>query len=108
MIYNAGFAAQGNNHDVIQFNASMFSYLIPGMTQAQDLAAVLSHATTSGGTTTISDTLGDTLALSSISALVLQANPIRLTGSRLPAFILTTDFLALDLSRRVGFCSAWL
>jgi len=70
-----GFAAKGTNHDTIQFNASMFSYLTPGMTPAQDLAAVLSHATSSGGTTTISDSLGDKLALSSISVSTLQGNP---------------------------------
>ena len=70
-----GFAATGANHDVIQFGASMFSYLTSGMTQAQDLAAVLSQATSSGGTTTISDSLGDALALSSISVSTLKANP---------------------------------
>jgi hypothetical protein len=70
-----GFAATGANHDVIQFEASMFSYLTSGMTQAQDLAAVLSHATSSGGTTTISDSLGDKLALNSVSVPTLTANP---------------------------------
>ena len=70
-----GFAATGTNHDVIQFSASTFSYLTSGMTQAQDLAAVLSHATSSGGTTTISDSAGDILALNSISAATLKVNP---------------------------------
>ncbi len=70
-----GFAATGSNHDTMQFNASMFSYLTPGMTQAQDLAAVISHATTSGGSTTISDSLGDKLTLSAIAVSSLQANP---------------------------------
>ena len=70
-----GFAATGTNHDVIQFSASTFSYLTSGMTQAQDLAAVLSHVTSSGGATTISDSAGDTLALNSISVSTLKANP---------------------------------
>jgi hypothetical protein len=70
-----GFVPTGGNHDAIQLDVSMFSYLTPGMTQTQDLGAVLSHATSSGGTTTISDSLGDTLALTSISASTLQANP---------------------------------
>ena len=70
-----GFAATGANHDTLQFSASTFSYLTSGMSQAQDLAAVLSHATSSGGTTTISDSLGDKLALSAISVATLTANP---------------------------------
>ena len=70
-----GFAASGSNHDGIQFNASAFSYLTSGMTQAQDLAAVLGHATSSGGTTTILDSLGDSLALNSVSVATLTANP---------------------------------
>ncbi len=53
----------------------MFSYLTPGMSQAQDLAAVLSHATSSGGTTTITDSLGDALKLNSVSVATLTANP---------------------------------
>ena len=70
-----GLAVAGANHDTVEFSASMFSYLTPGMSQAQDLAAVLSHATSSGGTTTISDSVGDKLALTAISATTLAANP---------------------------------
>jgi hypothetical protein len=55
----------------------MFSYLTPEMTQAQELAAVLSHATTSGVNTTISDTLAsrDSLTLNSVTVATLTANP---------------------------------
>ena len=70
-----GFAATGANHDTLQFSASTFSYLTSGMSQAQDLAAVLSHATSSGGTTTISDSMGDKLVLSATSVATLTANP---------------------------------
>ncbi len=72
-----GFAGAGASHDLVQFEASMFSYLTPGMSQAQDLAAVLCHATTSGGNTTISDTLtpSDTLTLNSVTIATLTAHP---------------------------------
>ncbi len=70
-----GFAATGANHDTIEFSASMFRYLTSAMSQAQDLAAVLKHTTSSGGTTTISDSMGDKLAISAISAATLTANP---------------------------------
>ena len=50
-----GFAATGASHDLIQFEASMFSYLTPGMTQAADVTAVLGHATTGGGNVIITD-----------------------------------------------------
>ena len=70
-----GFDAKGSRHDVIEFETSMFSYLTSGMSQAQDLAAVLSHATSSGGTTTIYNSMGDSLALSKVSVATLQANP---------------------------------
>jgi hypothetical protein len=70
-----GFAATGANHDVIQLGVSMSSYLTSEMSQAQDLAVVLSHATSSGGTTTITDSLGDALKLNSVSVATLTANP---------------------------------
>jgi uncharacterized alkaline shock family protein YloU len=72
-----GFAATGVGHDLLQFEASMFSYLTPEMTQAQELAAVLSHATASGLNTTISDTLAsrDSLTLNSVTVATLTANP---------------------------------
>jgi hypothetical protein len=70
-----GFAATGASHDLIQFEASMFSYLTPGMTQAADIAAVLGHATTSGSSTIIPDSAGDSLTLKSTSLATLTANP---------------------------------
>ncbi len=70
-----GFAATGASHDLIQFEASMFSYLTPGMSQAAELSAVLANATTSGGNTTIADTSGDSLTLNSVSLTTLAANP---------------------------------
>ncbi len=70
-----GFAATGTGHDLIQFEASMFSYLTPGMSQAAEIAAVLSHATTSGSNTTIVDSTGDSLTLNSVSVATLSANP---------------------------------
>ena len=39
-----GFAASGASPDTIQLAASSFSYLTAGMSQAQELAAVLAHA----------------------------------------------------------------
>jgi len=70
-----GFAASGANHDTLVFNTAMFSYLTPGMSQAQDLAQVLLHATSGGGMTTISDTLGDKLTLGSVNIAALSAHP---------------------------------
>lgn len=71
----ANFAASGSGQDILQFQASMFSYLSPSsMTLAQEVAAVLSHATQSGSNTVISDSLGDTVTLSSISLSTLSAN----------------------------------
>jgi hypothetical protein len=70
----SGFLATGATHDTLQFSASMFSYLTAGMTQAQDLAAVLAHATQTGGNTVISDTFGDALTLDAIAKTTLTAN----------------------------------
>ena len=61
----SNFADSGSSYDVLQFNASMFSYLTPStMTQAQEAQAVLSHATTSGSAVLIADSLGDRLTIS--------------------------------------------
>jgi hypothetical protein len=45
------------------------------MTQAQDLAAVLAHATESSSGLTISDSEGDSLTLAGLSASTIAANP---------------------------------
>ncbi len=72
----SGFAASGTNADRLVLSTSDFSYLTGAMTQAQDLAAVLSHASTaSNGGVTIGDTRGDSVALVGVSAATLTANP---------------------------------
>ena len=69
-----GFQASGANADTIQFATSSFSYLNAGMTQAQDLAAVLAHASESGGAVVIADTTGDSLKLAGQTLATLAAN----------------------------------
>ena len=68
-----GFVGSGTNADTIQLKMSSFSYLNPSMTQAQDLAAVLSHASSSGSATTILDSNGDRLTLAGFSVATLEA-----------------------------------
>ena len=63
-----GFAVSGSNADTINFATSAFSYLNSGMTQAQDLAAVLAHATSSSSSVVIRDTSGDILTLNGLTA----------------------------------------
>ncbi len=65
-----GFAASGAGDDTIQFSLSNFSYLNSGMTQAQDLAAVLANATSGASGTTIANAYADTLSLPGISATI--------------------------------------
>ena len=62
----SGFAATGSGHDILQFSIADFSYLNSGMTQAQDLAAVLANATSSGANTVITDTFGEPRTLAGI------------------------------------------
>jgi hypothetical protein len=69
-----GFAT-GANPDTIQFAASSFWYLTPGMSQAQDLTAVLSHASSSAAGTTIADSTGDSLTLAGVTPAMISANP---------------------------------
>ena len=70
-----GFATSGTNADTLQLSAAAFSTLTPGMTQAQDLAAVLANATCSASATTIADSHGDSLTLAGLTAATLTANP---------------------------------
>lgn len=71
-----GFVATGSAHETLQFDISMFSYLNSGMTQAQDLAAVLSHTTlNSAGAAVLQDSFGDTLTLAGISKATLSSQP---------------------------------
>ena len=68
-----GFAT-GANPDTIQFALSSFSYLNPSMSQAQDLAAVLSHASSGTAGTTIPDSTGDSLTLAGVTSAMISAN----------------------------------
>jgi serralysin len=57
----SGYAATAN---MLQLSSAMFSYLNAGMTQAQDLAAVLAHSSSTSSGLVISDSYGDTLTIS--------------------------------------------
>ena len=70
-----GFSVSGATPNSIQLAKSAFSYLTPGMTQAEDLAAVMSQATRSSSGLTISDTHGDSLTLTGVTASIVAANP---------------------------------
>ena len=59
-------------------NSSLFSYLNSGMSQAQDLSAMLAHATSSASGLTISDSSGDTLTISGMTATKLLAEAARI------------------------------
>ena len=71
-----GFVTSGTSSDTIQLAKSAFSYLTAGMTQAQDLAAVLTvgGATSSSGLT-INDSHGDSLTLAGVTSSMIAANP---------------------------------
>jgi hypothetical protein len=73
-----GFNASGASPDSIQLATSAFSYLTPGMTQAEDLAAVLSQATRTSSGLTISDTHGDSLTIAGLTPSMLAVNPAML------------------------------
>ena len=70
-----GFSVSGTTPDSIQLAKAAFSYLTPGMTQAEDLAAVMSQATRSSSGLTISDTHGDSLTLTGVTPSMIAANP---------------------------------
>src|SRR3984957_5988171 len=61
--------------DLIQLTTSAFSYLTPGMTQAQDLTAVMYHAIPGASGMGISDSHGDSLTLTGVTAATGGANP---------------------------------
>ncbi len=69
-----GLALSGSKADNLVLSTAAFSYLNAGMSQTQDLAAVLSYAT-QGSSATITDSKGDSLTLTSVSAAMLAANP---------------------------------
>ena len=70
-----GFSVSGTTPDSIQLAKAAFSYLTPGMTQAEDLAAVMSQATKSSSGLTLSDTHGDSLTVTGVTASIIAANP---------------------------------
>ena len=70
-----GFQASGTSPDTIELSASSFSYLTPGMTQAQELAAVLAKSTQNGTGLRIADSHGDALTLAGLTASTIAANP---------------------------------
>jgi Peptidase M10 serralysin C terminal len=70
-----GFAASGTTPDTVQLAISSFSYLKPGMTQAQDLAAVLAKSTENATGLRIADSHGDALTFAGLAAPVIAANP---------------------------------
>jgi hypothetical protein len=82
-IFSAGFGTEtikglsvsGTTPDSIQLAKSAFSYLTPGMTQAEDLAAVMSQATRSASGLTIADSHGDSLTLMGVTPSLIAANP---------------------------------
>ena len=72
----SGFTASS---DVLDLHASMFSYLTSGELQANDLAAVLLHATQTGSNLTIPDTASpaDTLTLDGVSKSGLTTTNVK-------------------------------
>jgi hypothetical protein len=70
-----GFSVSGTTPDSIQLAKAAFSYLTPGMTQAEDLAAVMSQATRSAFGLTIADSHGDSLTLMGVTPSLIAANP---------------------------------
>jgi antitoxin component YwqK of YwqJK toxin-antitoxin module len=69
------FLASGTGADTLQFDATMFNYLNPGMSQADAAAAVLGHATqNAGGSAVITDSFGDSVTLQGIGLHTLSAN----------------------------------
>jgi hypothetical protein len=70
-----GFSVSGTTPDSIQLAKAAFSYLTPGMTQAEDLAAVMSQANRTSSGVTIFDTHGDSLTLTGVTPSLVAANP---------------------------------
>ena len=70
-----GFSVPGATPDSIQLAKAAFSYLTAGMTQAEDLAAVMSQSTRSPSGLTINDTHGDSLTLTGVTPSLVAANP---------------------------------
>jgi hypothetical protein len=73
-----GFEVSGASPDTIDLATASFSYLTAGMSQAQDLAAVLANASSSATGLTISDSEGDSLTLAGVTAAMVAADPAML------------------------------
>ena len=73
------FQASGTTPDKLHLATSMFSYLNSSMSKAADLAAVISHATFSGGNSTINDSYGDSLTLVGVTQAMLTADSKHIT-----------------------------
>ena len=70
----SGFVASGANADTIILPLASFSYLNAGMTQAQDLAAVLAHRASGPTGITIHNSSGDTLTLAGVATKTLATS----------------------------------
>ncbi len=70
----SGFSASGSNADIVRLPVAAFSYLNKSMSQAQDLAAVLAHASSATSGITIRDSYGDALTLVGMTAHTLAAS----------------------------------
>ena len=70
-----GFEASGTTPDTIELSTSSFSYLKAGMTQAQDLAAVLAKSTENATGLRIADSHGDVLTLAGLNSATIAADP---------------------------------
>ena len=73
-----GFNASGASPDSIQLATSAFSYLTPGMTQAQDLRPCCLKPTSGASGLTIIDTHGDSLTITGLTSSMIAANPAML------------------------------
>ena len=56
-------------------NQANYAKVNPGMTQAEDLAAVMAHAARGASGLTITDTRGDSLTLAGATPSMVVANP---------------------------------
>lgn len=74
-VTDVGSHLSGLGADTLQFSASSFSYLSGGMTQAQEVAAIIANATqNASGAAVIADSAGDSVVLKGVSLSSLTAN----------------------------------
>ena len=70
-----GFSVSGTTPELDPAGEGGVLLFTPGMTQAEDLAAVMSQAARSSSGLTISDTHGDSLTLTGVTPSMVAANP---------------------------------